>query len=79
MASAAPTWTQRYRLGSQLNLHMDHACTLDELAAELGVTKQNAHTEAVLALGSLAWQLRDRLKLPQVPIAAVASLRIRRI
>ena len=60
---ATPTWTQRYRLGVKVNQHLEKNCTLQELAAELGVTKQNAYTESVLALGTLVWRVRERLKL----------------
>ena len=59
----APTWTEKYRLGVLLNKQMDPVCTLEEVAAELGITKQNAYTETVLALGALAWTLRNRLPL----------------
>lgn len=59
-----PTWTQLYKLGSAMNQHMDHCCTLQELGDALGVTKQNAYTESVLALGKLTWKLRERLRLP---------------
>lgn len=65
MTQHQPTWTEQYRLGSQVNQQMEHFCTLQELADELGITKQNAHTEAVMALGILAWRLRERLGLPQ--------------
>lgn len=59
VASRRPTWTERYRLGVEMNRHMDPICTLEELGAELGITRQNAYTETVLALGTLAWHLRE--------------------
>lgn len=43
---------------------MEHFCTLEELGQALGVTKQNAYTESVLALGTLVWMVCDRLALP---------------
>ena len=60
-----PKWTERYKLGAQMNQHLDHFCTLEELGAALGVTKQNAYTESVLALGTLAWRLSERLGTPR--------------
>lgn len=56
-----PTWTQRYKLGARVNQDMDHYCTLEELGQALGVTKQNAYTESVLALGTLVWAVCERL------------------
>lgn len=56
-----PNWTQRYRLGVELNRSMEPVCTLEQVAAELGITKQNAYTETVLALGTLAFRLMERL------------------
>lgn len=43
---------------------MDHFCTLEELGQALGVTKQNAYTESVPALGKLVWLVCERLALP---------------
>ena len=60
-ARRPPNYRQRYQLGAQVNQHMDKFCTLEELGAALGVTKQNAYTESVLALGKLAWSLRERV------------------
>lgn len=57
-----PTWTERYQLGVEMNRNLDPICTLDEIAAELGTTRQGAYTETVLALGALAWALRRRFQ-----------------
>ncbi len=59
--SKAPNWSTRYRIGVLLNQQMDHVFTLEEVAAEMGITKQNAYTETVLALGSLACGLHRKL------------------
>jgi hypothetical protein len=59
-----PTWSQAYRLGVQINKEMDHYMTLEQVARELGITKQNAYTETVLAIGTLAWMVRKRLGIP---------------
>lgn len=60
-----PNWTTRYKIGATLNRHMDACCTLEELGAALGVTKQNAYTESVLALGTLVCQLYLRMHFPR--------------
>lgn len=61
---AKPTWTQRYRLGVEINKQVMHFATLEEVAEELGITKQNAYTETCLALGTLIYRLREKLGLP---------------
>lgn len=58
------SWTKRYRLGVALNRDMPHLMTLEEVAAELGITKQNAYTETVLALGTFICAIRERLGIP---------------
>ena len=57
----APNWTTRYQIGVQINKPMDCFCSLDEIASELGISRQNAYTETVLALGTLACRLHARL------------------
>jgi hypothetical protein len=64
MATNQPGWARRYRLGVELNKHMTHRATLQEVADALGITKQNAYTETCLALGTLIYRLRERLGLP---------------
>jgi hypothetical protein len=66
----APNWTTRYKIGAALSKHMDPCCTLEELGAELGVTKQNAYTESVLALGTLACALYVRMHFGRHPLSA---------
>lgn len=56
-----PGFTERYRLGVELSKHLDPVCTLEELGRELGISTQNAYTQSVLALGTLAWHLKHRL------------------
>lgn len=58
-----PSWSLRYRLGVEASRQIDTCCTLRELGDALGVTKQNAYTESVLALGTLVWRVRERLQL----------------
>lgn len=54
-----PTWSERYKLGVELSKSLDPVRTFEEVGAELGITKQNAYTETVLALGTLGWRLRE--------------------
>lgn len=69
----SPNWTTRYRVGAILAQHMDTLCTLDELGAELGITKQNAYTESVVALGTLVCKLYARMHFPRPRIASSAA------
>jgi hypothetical protein len=57
-------WTTIYRIGCAMNARIDHYNTLQEIADELGITKQNAYTETVVALGKLVCELSRRLCLP---------------
>ncbi len=68
-----PSWTARHSLGVAVNAQMDHYCTLQQLADELGTTKQRAHHESVVALGKLTWLLCQRLGVP--PAKVVRLLR----
>lgn len=61
----APNWTTRYRVGAILSRHLDTCCTLEVLGAELGITKQNAYTESVVALGTLVCALYLRMHFPR--------------
>lgn len=61
----APNWTTRYRVGAILSRHLDTCCTLEVLGAELGITKQNAYTESVVALGTLVCALYVRMHFPR--------------
>ena len=60
MAKRKYSWMERYRLGVELNRGVGGACTFEEIAAELGITKQNAYTEVVLALGTFALLWREQ-------------------
>lgn len=59
-----PTWSQCYRLGAALSPQMEHNMTLDAVANELGITRQNAYTESVVALGKLVILIRRRWRIP---------------
>lgn len=59
-----PTWSQCYRLGVALAPQMEHKMTLQEVADELGITRQNAYTESVVALGKLVFLIRRRWRIP---------------
>lgn len=62
-ATRKPSWTERYKLGVELSKELDTYCTLDEVAAEIGTTRQNAYTATVLALGTLAFRLQQHLRI----------------
>lgn len=57
-------YTQRYRLGVIASKEIETVATLEEVAAEFGLTRQNAYTECCLALGTLISRIRQRLGLP---------------
>lgn len=57
-------WSLRYRVGVAVNKEMSHLMTLEEVATELGITKQNAYTETCLALGTFVCAFRRRLRIP---------------
>jgi hypothetical protein len=54
----------RYRVGAALARELEPVASFVEIAEYLGTTKQNAYTFTVLALGKLAFALRDRLAEP---------------
>lgn len=60
-----PNFLEKYRLGAKLAKHLDPLCTLEEVGAQLGISKQNAYTESVVALGKLAWKLRESFWVPE--------------
>lgn len=55
----------RYRIGAELARQLDPVKTYEEIAQELGISKQNAYTMTVLALGKLAIGLKQRLGVQQ--------------
>jgi len=62
MSPRQPSYTELYRLGAEMNKFMEPVFTFEEIAAELGISKQRANYESIVALGTLAWRLRERLK-----------------
>ena len=55
-----PSFTELYRLGARVSKQLEKFCTLEEVAAELGITRQNAYTETVIALGKLVHALHRK-------------------
>ena len=53
-----PGFLTYYDLGVEVNKVLPKFKTLKECGRELGITKQNAYTESVLALGKLCFALR---------------------
>ncbi len=50
-----PCWSTYYQLGAELGHLMPAHRTWEEVGRLLGITKQNAYTQACLALGKLAF------------------------
>ena len=46
-------WTECYRTGVEMNRLLPKHATLSEVGRAISVTKQNAYTETVVALGKL--------------------------
>ena len=61
----APCFADRIRLGVEMSKYLDTDCTYEEIGIELGITKQNAYTEVMLALGTLVWLLRRHFGINQ--------------
>ncbi|GFO67908.1 hypothetical protein GMLC_14870 [Geomonas limicola] len=53
-----PTWLVYLKMGQELSRHLDTNCTYEEIGACLGVSKQAARAETLVALGKLAYQLK---------------------
>ena len=58
--AAQPSFMELYRLGARISKQLETFCTLEEVAAELGITRQNAYTETVIALGKLVYALHRK-------------------
>ncbi len=54
-------YSRHYKLGVEMSKLLEPRCTLRELGDHLGITKQNAYTESVLALGKFVAVLKRRL------------------
>ena len=53
-------WRAPYRVGVELSKDLEGVATYDEIGRELGLTKQNAYTLTMVALGKLAIALLAR-------------------
>ncbi len=56
-----PNWSAYYRLGVDLSKHLEGVSTFAEIGVELGVSKQRAYHECMVALGKLAYGLKRQL------------------
>ena len=56
-----PTFSVRYRVGVAVSKELDSFCTYEEIADQFGITKNNAYSLAVTALGALVCELYLRL------------------
>ncbi len=57
-----PSWEVYHRLGEEMSRHLKPNYTYEEIGACLGVSKQKAYHEAMVALGKLAYQLKKIFK-----------------
>lgn len=60
-----PGWVTYYDLGVSVSRQLPAHKTFVEIGAALGITKQNAYTEAMVALGKLCYRLRELRKAEQ--------------
>lgn len=51
-------WFAAMKLGASIAHQLDSNYTLDEIAAELGMTRQNVWVVSCVALGKLVWNLQ---------------------
>jgi len=56
-----PGFRAYYRLGVSLSRQMRPNHSFVEIGRQLGITRQNAYTEVMVALGKLAYRLASRL------------------
>lgn len=56
--SLKPTWAVYHRLGKQIASELDPNCTFQEIGDLLGISKQRAYHEAMVALGKIVYQLK---------------------
>lgn len=57
-------WTTYYRLGVIAQRQLPVFRSFEEVGRAVGVTKQNAYTEVVVALGKVVFAMRHELRFP---------------
>jgi len=55
---AKPGFVTFYVIGMEVSRQLPKHCTLNEIGRTFGISRQNAHTEAVIALGKLVYHAR---------------------
>jgi hypothetical protein len=53
-----PCWTTYYQLGVEASKHLPAFSSFVAIGRAFGITKQNAYTECVVALGKLVYRMR---------------------
>lgn len=56
-----PSWKRYHRLGEEVARELDTNYNYQQIGDSLGISKQKAYHEAMVALGKLAYQLRANL------------------
>lgn len=57
-----PTWQTFYWLGLEASKHLDVRKSFVEIGQAFGMTKQNANTACLVALGKVVFAMRKMLK-----------------
>lgn len=61
VGTAKPSWSVCYRIGVEYQRRLHPRYTLEEVGSAFGLTKQNAYTATVLALGKLIYLVRRKV------------------
>ncbi len=57
-----PTFSNYLRIGVEFKSKLPAHKSFGEIGKALGITKQNAYTETIVALGKLIYRLREAIK-----------------
>lgn len=57
-----PSWAVYHQLGVTISRHLDPNHTYEEIGAAVGLSKQQAYHEAMVALGKVAYQLKQQFR-----------------
>jgi hypothetical protein len=56
-----PSWKRYHRIGEEVARELDANYTYQQIGDSLGISKQKAYHETMVALGKLAYQFRANL------------------
>jgi hypothetical protein len=57
-----PSFDEFHRLGETVSRQLEGHCSFREIGEAIGVTKQRAWHIGMVALGKVAWQLREQYR-----------------